>query len=296
VEALVRVVVPEEINNVDVMMNQFRGREAELVSTLRNMQERSVAQRARASVHKSANQPPRRDSIPGQYRRDGNYSTDSRMSQNTEDTHGSAAGSAAIAAASVPRPAAGGRVPIQPPPLPAHESTEIESVGTSDSGTQGRSLSTEGNDRVSGSQFTSSSSADHPSTSRSYDSRTGSSGSSRSSSDSSSSRRSDSSGSSSGSGSGSSSGSSSRGSREEDFGNSQGAPQGASLVVDSFGNSKDNRNSASKLNEPQPRRGSFNANQQKLKPWLRGSEHEDDDVSEDYETMGVSVGQFSRAR
>ena len=60
VEALVRRVVPDEIDNVDEMMKQFRGREEELVETLRTMQERSVAQRARAAVHKSAKIQARR--------------------------------------------------------------------------------------------------------------------------------------------------------------------------------------------------------------------------------------------
>ena len=54
VERLVRRVVPDEIDNIDEMMIQFEGREAELVETLRTMQERSVAQRARAAVQKTA--------------------------------------------------------------------------------------------------------------------------------------------------------------------------------------------------------------------------------------------------
>jgi len=54
VEALVRRVVPDEIDNVDEMMLQFRGREEELLETLRTMQERSIAQRARAAVQKNA--------------------------------------------------------------------------------------------------------------------------------------------------------------------------------------------------------------------------------------------------
>ena len=37
--------VPEEKDNVDEMMMQFRGREEELVETLRSMQERQVAQK-----------------------------------------------------------------------------------------------------------------------------------------------------------------------------------------------------------------------------------------------------------
>ena len=54
VEALVRRVVPEEIDNVDEMMNQFKGREEELVETLRTMQERAIAQKARSAGHKTA--------------------------------------------------------------------------------------------------------------------------------------------------------------------------------------------------------------------------------------------------
>jgi len=54
VEALVRRVVPEELDNVDEMMTQFRGREEELVETLRNMQERSIAQKARAAGQRAA--------------------------------------------------------------------------------------------------------------------------------------------------------------------------------------------------------------------------------------------------
>ena len=43
VEALVRRVVPEEADNIDEMMTQFKGREEELVETLRRMQERAVS-------------------------------------------------------------------------------------------------------------------------------------------------------------------------------------------------------------------------------------------------------------
>ena len=60
VEALVRRVVPDEIDNVDEMMEQFSGREEELLANLRNMQEKSIAQRARAAVHKSAKQEAKR--------------------------------------------------------------------------------------------------------------------------------------------------------------------------------------------------------------------------------------------
>ncbi len=46
VEALIRRVVPDEIENVDDIMVQFSGREEELIETLRAMQEKSIAQRA----------------------------------------------------------------------------------------------------------------------------------------------------------------------------------------------------------------------------------------------------------
>ena len=98
VEALVQLVVPDEINKVDAMMEQFAGREAELVSTLQGMQERSANQRARAAVHKSANKPTRAD---GPFRVDGGFGMQAGASE------GAAAGTAAIAAASLPIPAAG---------------------------------------------------------------------------------------------------------------------------------------------------------------------------------------------
>ncbi|KAL7554262.1 hypothetical protein ACHAWF_017698 [Thalassiosira exigua] len=54
VERLVRRVVPDEIDNIDEMMVQFDGCEEELIETLCTMQERSVTQRARAAVQKTA--------------------------------------------------------------------------------------------------------------------------------------------------------------------------------------------------------------------------------------------------
>ena len=54
VEDLVQKVVPEEIQNVDEMMLQFQGREEELIETLRTMQERQIAQRARLGAQKAA--------------------------------------------------------------------------------------------------------------------------------------------------------------------------------------------------------------------------------------------------
>lgn len=61
VEALVRRVVPDEIDNVDEMMNQFSGREEELVETLRTMQERSISRRAKEAVRKNAKREARKN-------------------------------------------------------------------------------------------------------------------------------------------------------------------------------------------------------------------------------------------
>lgn len=96
VEALVRLVLPDEVEKVDAMMEQFKGREAELVSTLQTMQERSATQRARAAVHKSKNRPQRDARV------DGAFSLASGGG-----AEGAAAGTAAIAAASLPIPADG---------------------------------------------------------------------------------------------------------------------------------------------------------------------------------------------
>lgn len=65
VEALVRRVVPEEIDNVDEMMLQFKGREEELVETLRTMQERQIAQIARVQGQKQAKRDARRTAQQG---------------------------------------------------------------------------------------------------------------------------------------------------------------------------------------------------------------------------------------
>jgi hypothetical protein len=59
VEALVRRVVPDELPNVDDILIQFNGREQELIETLRAMQEKSIAQRARAAVQRSAKREAR---------------------------------------------------------------------------------------------------------------------------------------------------------------------------------------------------------------------------------------------
>jgi hypothetical protein len=59
IELLVQHVVPEEKDNIDEMMLQFRGREEELVETLRSMQERQVAQKARLEGQKRAKRDAR---------------------------------------------------------------------------------------------------------------------------------------------------------------------------------------------------------------------------------------------
>lgn len=65
VEALVRRVVPEEADNIDEMVTQFKGREEELVETLRRMQERAIASRARLAVQKSAKLEAKAKAAPG---------------------------------------------------------------------------------------------------------------------------------------------------------------------------------------------------------------------------------------
>ena len=51
VEAVVRLVVPEEAGNIDEMMAQFGGQEEELVEALRWTLERHIASGARLSQH-----------------------------------------------------------------------------------------------------------------------------------------------------------------------------------------------------------------------------------------------------
>lgn len=79
VEALVRRVVPDEIDNVDDIMVQFSGREEELIQTLRAMQEKSIAQRARAAVQRSA----KREAGKTGRRTDGSMTTDGSGSTTT---------------------------------------------------------------------------------------------------------------------------------------------------------------------------------------------------------------------
>jgi len=97
VDSLVRQVLPDETEKVDAMMDQFKGREAELVSTLQTMQERSANQRARGAVHKSKGRSQQQN---------GAYSTGG-INGGTQGGEGSTAGTAAIAAASLPIPASG---------------------------------------------------------------------------------------------------------------------------------------------------------------------------------------------
>jgi hypothetical protein len=86
VEALVRRVVPDEIDNIDDIIVQFSGREEELIETLKAMQEKSIAQRARAAVQRTAK---REKGVTGRSSQD-DSSMDLTESQNeTEsyDTH-----------------------------------------------------------------------------------------------------------------------------------------------------------------------------------------------------------------
>ena len=53
VQELFKQVVSEEIKNVDKMMSQFAGREEELIETLRSMQERQIAGRARWATNET---------------------------------------------------------------------------------------------------------------------------------------------------------------------------------------------------------------------------------------------------
>jgi len=98
VDELVQIVLPEETEKVDAMMDQFKGREAELVSTLQTMEERSSNQRARAAIHKS--KPPSQQQIAA-------YSMGGANGGGMQGGEGSTAGTAAIAAASLPIPAEG---------------------------------------------------------------------------------------------------------------------------------------------------------------------------------------------
>jgi hypothetical protein len=59
VEELVRKAAPDEIDNISTMMDQFAGREAELINTLQTMYERTASQRRLKAVHKSKAIPER---------------------------------------------------------------------------------------------------------------------------------------------------------------------------------------------------------------------------------------------
>ena len=57
VRELVSQVVPDEVDNVPAMMEQFAGREEELINTLQTMYDRSTTTRARKAVHRSKGIP-----------------------------------------------------------------------------------------------------------------------------------------------------------------------------------------------------------------------------------------------
>ena len=66
VTQMVRDVVPDEVDNVDEMMAQFKGKEDELLETLRTMKERNVARKARQESQKIARRNTRsRDKTEG---------------------------------------------------------------------------------------------------------------------------------------------------------------------------------------------------------------------------------------
>jgi hypothetical protein len=54
VERLVKRVLPDEVNKIDIIMTQFKGREKRLIKTLRDMHKDSIAHRAQAAVKKEA--------------------------------------------------------------------------------------------------------------------------------------------------------------------------------------------------------------------------------------------------
>lgn len=63
VKDLVHTVVPDEIENLEAMMDQFVGREPELINTLQTMHERSTSKRARNAIHRSKAIPQRDSSL-----------------------------------------------------------------------------------------------------------------------------------------------------------------------------------------------------------------------------------------
>lgn len=70
VEKMVKDVVPDETENIDEMMAQFKGKEEELLETLRTMKERDVAKKARLESQKIARRNTRskekNEEFPGQ--------------------------------------------------------------------------------------------------------------------------------------------------------------------------------------------------------------------------------------
>jgi len=95
VEALVRRVVPEEADNIDEMLNQFKGREEELVETLRRMQERAIASRARLAVQKSVKLEARARARSGGGRSVASQGSSKELEQAIEEGNWLAVGQAA---------------------------------------------------------------------------------------------------------------------------------------------------------------------------------------------------------
>ena len=95
VEALVRRVVPEEADNIDEMLNQFKGREEELVETLRRMQERAIASRARLAVQKSVKMEARARVRPPSVKTVSSHGSSKELEQAIEEGNWLAVGQAA---------------------------------------------------------------------------------------------------------------------------------------------------------------------------------------------------------
>ncbi|VEU43304.1 unnamed protein product [Pseudo-nitzschia multistriata] len=106
VEALVNAVVPEEAENIDEMMTQFRGREEELVETLRSMQERLVAQKARKESQKQAKRQAKeyvQDKKKQESAGDTDVATDAADDMWIKEIEGSSGAADALAGTSVAR-------------------------------------------------------------------------------------------------------------------------------------------------------------------------------------------------
>jgi len=105
VKDLVKRVVPEEIDNVDEMMRQFRGKEEELVETLRTMHERSIAQREREEMRRNAKREARKS-----VKRSGKGIQGVGGGDLGKSLHGALHGGASRAGLPPPGPSAGGKM------------------------------------------------------------------------------------------------------------------------------------------------------------------------------------------